>query len=164
MARQSGTHTITGTIDHLCFYKMEGKFYVRQKSSLTRKRVKTDVAFANTMQYAKLLGKASKIASAFYKSIPAEKKLPGLYKRLTGMVMQLLKEGTDEAVIVIHLQQTLFPETVMQAKSCTEVSAGHTNFFADALLETIFAEPANLQLLNDQCDEGYARLKDYGFV
>jgi hypothetical protein len=38
MAKQAGDIFITGTIDDLCFYKMDGAYYVRLKSSLTGKK------------------------------------------------------------------------------------------------------------------------------
>lgn len=42
MARQIGDIIITGTIDDITFYEMDGKGYARHKSSLTGKRVKRD--------------------------------------------------------------------------------------------------------------------------
>jgi len=46
VAKQIGATKITGTIQNICFYKMEGQYYARQKSSLTGKRVKKDPAFS----------------------------------------------------------------------------------------------------------------------
>lgn len=132
---------------------MEGKFYVRQKSSLNGKRVKKDPAFARTMQYANLLGNASKIASAFYRKLNSELKERGLYKKLTGIVMQLLKEGKDEDSIAVHLQQVVFPEPLVN--DIPDFKNEGTYSYADALLEIVFTKPASL--------ESFA-LKDYGFV
>lgn len=164
MAKQCGEHTITGTIDNLCFYKMEGKFYVRQKSSLSRKRVQTDKAFAQTMHYARLLGRAAKVASAFYKTLPAEQKIKGLYKQLTGMVMRLLKEGKEEAVIIQELQHLFMPVVVNVAVEAKPVTSKPEQLlFADALLELVFLNPVHFVYSYEEDVELY-NLKDYGFV
>ncbi len=41
MARQTSDIIITGTYDNLVFYRMEGKGYIRMKSSLTGKQFRT---------------------------------------------------------------------------------------------------------------------------
>lgn len=51
---------------------MDGKYYVRAKSSLTRKRGRKDPAFKKTMHNAAILANASKIASALYKELKAD--------------------------------------------------------------------------------------------
>ena len=74
MAKQIGPHFITGTYHNLCFYEMQGRYFVRMKSSLSRKRVKTDPKFAVTMAYAGLLGKASKSPQHFTAHYPKNKR------------------------------------------------------------------------------------------
>lgn len=103
MAKQAGPFTITGTIENLCFYEMEGQYYVRMKSSLTGKRVKKDPAFARTMQYAGWLKLAAKAASVFYRTIPKEERCRELYRKLTGKAMSLLKEGVQEEQLAVLL-------------------------------------------------------------
>ncbi len=100
MARQIGPYYITGTIDDICFYQLDGQYYARLKSSLTGKRVKTDPRFARTREYAGLLAKASSLASAVYRSLPAHTRNRQLYQRLTGQVMQLLKDGKADNEII----------------------------------------------------------------
>ena len=95
MARQTGPNPFIGRRGNLLGYRMAGKYYVRIVSSLTAKRVLEDPAFKRTMQYAGLLGKASKIASSVYRLLPAKEH--GFYRRLTGMAMQLLKQGKTPA-------------------------------------------------------------------
>jgi hypothetical protein len=73
------------------------------KSSLSGKRVKTDPAFRKTMQYARLLGKASKIASQVYKTYPKATRQFAEYRVLTGKAMRLLKEGFTEAAALAVL-------------------------------------------------------------
>lgn len=132
---------------------------MRQKSSLTRKRVKTDPLFAQTMLYANLLGRASKIASVFYKTLPTERKKKGLYKKLTGMVMQLLKENKQVDEITAQLQQLFSGEAEQEVIATTKHTVAYS--FADALLEVLFAKPVSYSEPIDTVDE---RLKDYGFV
>ncbi|TAN15269.1 MAG: hypothetical protein EPN37_09945 [Chitinophagaceae bacterium] len=69
MPKQCGPIRITGTIDNVCFYKMDGVYYARMKSSLTRKRVLKNAAFRLTRAHAATLGEASKIASRVYRLI-----------------------------------------------------------------------------------------------
>lgn len=91
---------LTGTVGTLCFYQREGNYYVRSKSSLCGKRVKSDPAFGATMRYAALLGKSAGIASGIYKRLTAVQKLEWPYRKLTGQVMQLLRQERDEKTII----------------------------------------------------------------
>lgn len=110
MARQIGPYKITGTIDNLCFYEMEGNYYARQKSSLTGKRVKKDPAFAGTMRNATLLGRASKVASFIKRSFPKEEQCRELFQILTGKVMRLMRDGIGEEEIKVMLLYVLKKE------------------------------------------------------
>ena len=87
---------ITGTMDDLCFYKMDGQYYVRMKSSLTRNRVRKSAAFANTMKSANELGTASVLASRVYRTIAKDKRKVALFRKLTGMAKLLLKDGESK--------------------------------------------------------------------
>ena len=107
MAKQTGPYCITSCIDNLQFYRMEGKYYVRGKSSLTGKRVKKDPAFVATMQYAGLLASASRTASKVYRQLPMQQKDYRFYRRLTGMAIQLLKQGkTGDEVYTLLCKAT----------------------------------------------------------
>jgi hypothetical protein len=66
MAKQKGPVKITGTIGGVTFYKLNGEYYARAKSSLSRRRVKTDRCFSNTMRNAAWFAQASKISSAVF--------------------------------------------------------------------------------------------------
>lgn len=96
---------LTGTVGTLCFYQREGNYYVRSKSSLCGKRVKSDPAFGATMWYAALLGKSARIASGIYKRLTAVQKLEWPYRKLTGQVMQLLRQETAENTIIELLKE-----------------------------------------------------------
>ncbi|HZI01361.1 MAG TPA: hypothetical protein VEX63_09440 [Flavisolibacter sp.] len=84
MAKQSGPIQITGTIDALAFYKMDGRYYVRTKSSLTRKRVLRDTAFKSSLQRTELFGIAANLASSLYKQLTKSQKGKGVIGKLRG--------------------------------------------------------------------------------
>jgi len=67
MPKQKGPVYYTGTHGDACFYKMDGQYYVRKKSSLSGKRVKQAPSFALTRVYADLLAQASRLAAAVYR-------------------------------------------------------------------------------------------------
>ena len=82
----------TGTYGNLSFYFWKGVYCVRTKSSLTGKRVRTSAVFRNTMQSAGRLSRASKTAAQVYRQLPDGWKLHSLYRKMTGIGIQLLKE------------------------------------------------------------------------
>lgn len=138
MAKQTGQHVITGTYNNLCFYKMEGAYYVRRKSSLSGKRVKRDAAFKKTMYYAGLMGDASRIASAIYKQLPAVKKIKGLYRSITGAAMHELKSGESKEAVFKKLYSHYFKKTIIK-KPFKAVSTPNFLFTA-LLLENLFTD------------------------
>jgi hypothetical protein len=109
MARQSGDIKISGTIDGLCFYRMEGAFYVRRKSSLTGKRFRKDPVFAPSRRSASLLQIASPLASALYRQLPAAQKGRPVFQALTGAVKKMLAEGQTETAILSWFARTYLP-------------------------------------------------------
>lgn len=109
MARQTGKIKLTGTKGNITFYEMDGKYYARQKSSLTGKRVKKDPAFRLTMMYAGWLAKASKIAAVVYSSLPEDEREHHQYRTMTGIAMKMLKAGAEPEMIVDHLVNIYIP-------------------------------------------------------
>jgi hypothetical protein len=101
MAKLLETPVFPGTEDNIVVYKRWGRYYIRTKSTLTGKRVKTSASFRNTMKSARLLGKASKIASAIYQRLPT--KAFEQYRKLTGAAMKHLKAGLSEEEVVKKL-------------------------------------------------------------
>jgi hypothetical protein len=92
MAKQTGEIKIVGTIDGICFYKMDGLFYAKQKSSLDRKRFFTDKAFEGSRKSSAHLAQASPLAARLYHMLPLEKKGRDVYRSIVGKVKQMLKE------------------------------------------------------------------------
>lgn len=137
MAKQCGQKFITGSIDNLCFYQMEGKYYVRTKSSLTGKRVKSDPVFAKTMDYAGLFARASKVASAVYREIPKDKRINGLYRRMTGEAMRLSQQGVFDDEITCRLRE-YFCKPVKNKKPCIQQKVADTDLFVQFILTPVF--------------------------
>ncbi|MBS1653758.1 MAG: hypothetical protein JSU05_02845 [Bacteroidetes bacterium] len=132
MPKVIGPIKFTGNIHDLCFYKMNGEYYVRMKSSLLSKRVKKSPRFKLTMAYAGLLAQASKLASLIYKEFPAEMKGKGVFKRLVGDVFRLLKAGRPEEEIRFILSPIADVEEEGSNKPSTN--------FADEVLKEVFGE------------------------
>lgn len=109
MARQTGPLKITGTIDDICFYQMEGDYFARLKSSLTGKRFWKDKAFAGSRRSCGLMARASSLASRLYKTLPPEKKGRPAYQQLTGKVKLLLQQGLSEAAVLAWFQASYLP-------------------------------------------------------
>ncbi|QEC68980.1 hypothetical protein FRZ67_17305 [Panacibacter ginsenosidivorans] len=138
MAKQIRLHFITGTYDNLCFYKMDGKYYVRCKSTLSGKRVKCDPAFKNTMYYAALMGNASKVASEIYRQIPATKKVKGLYRSITGAAMQQLKAGESTEQVLKNLRSFYLKKPI--EKKIVKIISTPDLLFAELLLAYLFTD------------------------
>lgn len=105
MPKQKGPVYYTGTRGDACFYKMDGQYYVRRKSTLSGKRVKRDKAFTLTRVYADLLGQASRLAAAVYRCLPREERKHAQYRTMTGEALKMLKEGVAADVISARLEQ-----------------------------------------------------------
>ena len=82
MARQAGPIYVSGTIDQLTFYRMQGEYYVRRKSSLTRAQFRKWSAFARSRLAAARFGAGSALASAVYQSIAKHRRPYGLFVKL----------------------------------------------------------------------------------
>jgi hypothetical protein len=147
MARQTGPNFFTGRHGGLQYYQLGAGHYVRVVSSLSASRVKQDPAFSLTMQYAGLLAKASKIASAVYRGL--SRKEHGFYRKLTGMAMQLLKQGSTMEEAFQQLYNQFIPPPAPAVKVLKRKPAVRGSFpdnisvtsFPDELLKRIFSIP-----------------------
>jgi hypothetical protein len=110
MAKQVGPVFLTGTVGNITYYKMDGQYYARSKSSLSRKRVKRSRSFKRTMEYADWLAQASKIAAAIYRLFPRKTRQHADYRTITGQAMQLLKSGVEKAVVEEQLEREYRPK------------------------------------------------------
>ncbi|ANE51463.1 hypothetical protein [Flavisolibacter tropicus] len=117
MARQAGPLFFTGTIDDITFYKMEGQYLARKKSSLNCKRFRTDPRFARSRKSAEKFGEASKLASEIYHQLPKEAKGKGVIGKLTREVGCLMREGKSideikQALITYGQELVAIPKTI----------------------------------------------------
>jgi hypothetical protein len=100
MAEIFAPFMITRTIGNLTFYEMGGRNFVRQKSSLTRRKVLYAPCFENTRYYAGLMAKASRIGSLVYNELPAYWRQGWMYRSFTGEAYTMLKARKKEEEIV----------------------------------------------------------------
>jgi hypothetical protein len=101
---------------------MEGRNFVRTKSSLTRKRVLRSPEFERTRYHAGLMAKASKIGSFVYNALPDYWRQGWMYRSFTGEALALLKAGKKENEIQqILLQQ--YVEVVANKRPAKEAIA-----------------------------------------
>jgi len=105
MGKQVGPDYITGTVGDRTYYKLNGQYLVRAKSTLSRRRVKRSPAFQRTMEYAGWLAQASKVASEVYRMIPREQRRVEIYRAMTGLAMAFIKEGMDQEMVKNRLIQ-----------------------------------------------------------
>ena len=103
MAKQISDTIITGKIDNLVFYKMDGKGYVRAKSSLTRKKFKTNSRFANSRKSNERFAKGNRIASEVYNSISASERKYSMFTQLQSAAIALLKSGEPDSEVKANL-------------------------------------------------------------
>lgn len=105
MAKQKGPVILHGTIGELTFYTMDGIALARRKTSLDKKRVRTDPAFANSRKSSGVFAQAAQIASAIYKELPKPKRKKGLIGTLTGKANSLLHRGKIAEEIYAELKK-----------------------------------------------------------
>ena len=125
MAEAFAPFIINRTIGNLTFYVMEGRNFVRKKSSLTRKRVLHSPQFARTRHYAALMAKASKIGSFVYNALPQYWRQGWMYRSFTGEAITLLKAGKKEPEIQQILSQRYVDPVI--SKQPTKAITGTLN-------------------------------------
>ena len=122
MAENVGPFKLQRTIRNLTFYMMEGRNFVRKKSSLTRRKVLYSPQFKNTRHNAGLMAKASKIGSHVYNALPEYWRQGWMYRSFTGEAYKMIKAGRKEAEIQQVLLQRYVEPVVSKGKPETIVS------------------------------------------
>jgi len=112
MGKQAGPINITGTIGNLTFYKMNGKYYVRKKSSLSRSKVLKSPNFERTMAHADELKVASPLASSVYRTFRKEQRVRTIYNAMVGHGKQLLHKGKTVEEVRVILVEKFRPRSV----------------------------------------------------
>jgi hypothetical protein len=103
MAKQIGVLRITGTIGNITFYKMNGEYYARSKSSLSGKRVKKDPNYERFRTYSGRMACASQTAGSIYRSLRKADREVSLYRKMVSEGLRLLRAGCAEE----RLEETL---------------------------------------------------------
>lgn len=104
-----------GTANNMTGYVINNNGYLRRKSSLTGKTVKNSPEFEKTMEYARKLGEASRLASELYKTVAAENKNIRLFRLITGQVITGFKKGNTETAVRQEVLKEI-PSLVKQVK------------------------------------------------
>lgn len=113
MPKQIGPIFLECTWDDLAFYKMDGNYYVRKKSRLSREKVLTHPNFKMTRHYASLMACASKIASAIYSDLPIHWRQFWMFRSFTGEALAMLNEGASPQDVYDDLWHTYIEEWVI---------------------------------------------------
>jgi hypothetical protein len=108
MAEVFAPFPIQRTMCDLTFYVMEGRNFVRKKSSLTRRKVLYSPQFARTRHNAGLMAKASKIGSHVYNALPEYWRQGWMYRSFTGEAYSMLGKRISED----DIQQLLYQRYV----------------------------------------------------
>ncbi len=90
---------ISGSLDDLTFYVMKGQGYVKMKSRITGKMVKTEKRFKGTMKSANELDKGSRLASKAYRALDPGIKKHFMYQKMTGIAKKGYRDGLSEDAI-----------------------------------------------------------------
>jgi hypothetical protein len=121
MAEVFAPFPIQGTMCNLTFYMVEGRNFVRTKSSLTRRKVLYAPQFKNTRHHAGLMGKASKLGSHVYNALPAYWRQGWMFRAFTGEAYTMLKAGKKEEGIQQLLMQC-YVEPIVNKQPANENS------------------------------------------
>ncbi|HNP21145.1 MAG TPA: hypothetical protein PKM63_01085 [Panacibacter sp.] len=106
MAKQPTGTVLSGKTGNLVFYEMEGKGYVRRKTSLDAKRFKSDKAFANSRASADRFKTGNMIAGEVYRALPAPQRQYAFFCQLKSEAIGLLKSGMTALLVKSHLEKS----------------------------------------------------------
>lgn len=115
MAEAFGFFPIQRTMCNMTFYIMEGRNFVRKKSSLTRRKVLYSPQFERTRHNASVMGQASKIGSFLFNSLPVRWRQSWMYRTFTGEAYKMLKKGKTEREIRLFLWDLYIKDVVDKA-------------------------------------------------
>ena len=106
MAKQNGQYPFSGKLGPTVGYMRGGKHCLRGNGALTGKQFRNDRRFRRTMEFAAMFAQASKVVVLIYKALPKDQRKHGVYGKLTGKAMSMLKnEKTVEEVKEILIKQ-----------------------------------------------------------
>lgn len=134
MARQTGPVFITGTIDNLTFYKMNGRYYVKKKTTVTRRRIYSNPRYTNTVRNATWFGRANTLARQVYYELPLQRrdqhkvwypmlKRANALARLETPAAEFLRILREEFVMLLKTSIRL-PEVIVKPVKQEEFTVG----------------------------------------
>jgi len=112
MAKQAGPFYFTGTIDDVVFYKLGGNYYMRLKGEPTsgmRKRLKDPKHYPLLNLRKREFAQAGQLAKEVYRALPLKLRGHGVYGKLTGKAVRMLREGKSAETVKTLLLQELLP-------------------------------------------------------
>ena len=117
MARQTGTILLSGTMDHLTFYIMNGKGYVRKKSCLDKKRFYRKPSFSNSRRAASRFSTSNKLCATAYRELRRDERDKALYNELLAIATHMLKyQHSEEEVLAALRNHIILKKKKAQAK------------------------------------------------
>ena len=119
MAKQAEGFLV-GTYDDITFYKMEGNYYARMKSSLTGKKFWKHKAFEGSRRSCNRFGKGNQLASKVYKEIPEANRVYALYCTMKRIAIAMLKAGKEEEQVIVELR-SLRPAVIAEPVAAKKV-------------------------------------------
>lgn len=172
MARQCGIVLFEGTLGNLTGYQVNGKFYVRRKSEVERRRILTHPRFANTRRNAAWFARAQKLASAVYLEIRrmGQSDLRSTWYPLRNRAQELVRKELTEQEIMLLLRKE-FLEPLLNKVPTTAQRTQRSDWVSSEKTEKAFTEPEKIFLgrtvnqglipdLIDQLAAGSALLKN----
>lgn len=107
MAKQQGIFKFTGTIQNVTGYEMNGRFYIKAKSEISRRKMRYDPCFANTRRAQRYFSSAQKLAKEVYtRHMKREDRYLENWYRLRNRAQELLRTDMPrEAALKILLHE-----------------------------------------------------------
>ena len=103
MAKQAEGFLV-GTYDDITFYKMEGKYFARMKSSLSGMKFWKHPAFAGSRRSCTRFGRGNQLASMVYNEIPEANRVYALFCTMKRIAIAMLKAGKEEEQVIWELR------------------------------------------------------------
>jgi hypothetical protein len=118
MATQTGIVLFEGTIGNITGYRMNGKHYLKAKSSLSRRQILKKDCFSNTRRNAKWFGEAQSIAKQIYHELPPDKRDQfKVWYPLRNKAQLMVRKELPREEIIRHLRNEFIVPLDRQTKS-----------------------------------------------
>ena len=92
MAKQQGIFKFTGTIQNVTGYEMNGRYYIKAKSEIARRRIRYDPCFSNTRRAQRYFSMAQNLAREVYsRHMRLQDRFLKNWYRLRNRAQQLLR-------------------------------------------------------------------------